>query len=420
MKILISAYACDPTRGSEAACGWNWAYHTAKLGHEVWCITKVAHKNSILRHMEREKLQNLHFVFVSTNWLLEYARDKYHHLVVYAHYLSWQRSALQEARVIHDTQHLDLIHHVSYGSLQLGSQLWKIKTPFVFGPLSGAQTVAPQLQQYLVKGKLKEQLRLWFSQWLMHRDNRTRRTLRHTHLVLAANQETYNLVKKLGAPQISLTLDAGISQKFIPTHYPERPVRQTMRVLWLGRFVPHKGLSLVLEVFAALGSEYPIYLDVIGDGPLAHHYRRKVRELHLTNTVTFHGKLPFDALKQFYTTSDVFLFCGLRNSLGIQVLEAMAYGLPLVSLNQHGVKTFVPDNASINIELNEASEIINNLKRALLTLYLDTDQRLRRGKYAHQWAQQHTWDHKVALVSEYYQRSLSTQTSPTYSSATKK
>jgi hypothetical protein len=82
MKILISAYACDPNRGSEAACGWNWAYHTAKLGNEVWCITKRTHQKSILRQMNREPVENLHFVFVSTSKWLEYVRDKYHHLAV--------------------------------------------------------------------------------------------------------------------------------------------------------------------------------------------------------------------------------------------------------------------------------------------------------------------------------------------------
>lgn len=383
-------------------------------------MTKLAHKKNILGWMKENPVSNLHFVFVPTFWWLEYLLAKFHYPIVYLHYLVWQRHAYRRAVLLHRRNNFALVHHASYGSLQLGSHLWKLEAPFVFGPLSGGQTVAPQLQRYLVKGKLKEQLRLWISQRLLYRDNRTQRTLRRAHLVLAANQETYNLVKKLGTPRISLILDAGISKKFIPTHYPERPLRRAMRVLWLGYFVPHKGFSLVLEVFKSLDSEYPIYLDVIGDGPMAHHYRQKVRELHLTDTVTFHGKLPFDALKKFYAASDVFLFCGLRNSLGIQVLEAMAYGLPLISLNQHGVKTFVPDNASIKVELNEVPQIINDLKQALITLHLDTDQRIRRGKHAFQWAQQHTWDHKVALVSEYYQRSLSDRPSPTPLPAKKK
>ena len=39
MRILLSAYACDPARGSEEGSGFNWLWQTAAEGHEVWCLT---------------------------------------------------------------------------------------------------------------------------------------------------------------------------------------------------------------------------------------------------------------------------------------------------------------------------------------------------------------------------------------------
>ena len=401
MKIIISAYACDPSQGSEPACGWNWVYHTVKSGHEVWCLTKVVNKKSLLQWLDQQPIENLHFVFVPTyQWLDELSR-RYHHLVVYPHYLVWQRQALQQAQALHQVHSIDMVHHATYGSLQLGSQLWKLGLPFMIGPLSGAQTVSPLLRKYLGKARFKEQLRLYISQWLLHKINSRRRLLRSASLVLAANQETHDLAKQLGSTRLRLTLDAGIGADQIPTTYQARPVRKAMRVLWLGRLVAHKGFQLVLEVFKALG-EYPISLDVIGDGPLARRYRREVEESLLTKRVTFYGKLGFSALQQHYAASDVFLFCGLRNALGIQVLEAMAQGLPLISLNQHGVKTFVPDNASIKVDLLSTDQIIGDLKEALLTLYHDPSQRAQRGAHAFQWAKQHTWDHKVSDTNKLY------------------
>ena len=38
-RILLSAYACEPGKGSEPAVGWMWATELAGLGHEVWVIT---------------------------------------------------------------------------------------------------------------------------------------------------------------------------------------------------------------------------------------------------------------------------------------------------------------------------------------------------------------------------------------------
>jgi glycosyltransferase involved in cell wall biosynthesis len=371
-------------------------------------MTKIAHKENILRWMKEKPVDNLHFVFVSTGLTLDYWLRHFHFPIVYLHYLVWQRLAYRRSVELHREKNFDLVHHTSYGSLQLGSHLWKLNIPFVFGPLSGGQTVPPLLQPYLDQGRLKERLRLWISKRLLYQNERILRILRNTYLVLAANQETYDLLKNLRTHRLSFVLDAGISKDFIPTSYPARPVRPTMHVLWVGRLVSHKGFSVVLKVFESLGQQYPIRLNVIGEGPLAHYYRQKVRALELADTITFRSRLPFNELKQHYATSDIFMFCGLRNSLGIQVLEAMAYGLPLIGLNQHGAKTFIPDNASIKVDLVEDHQIIEDLKQALITLYLNPDERTRRGKNAYHWAQQHTWSRKVASVSEQYQRSLGT------------
>ena len=35
MKVLLSAFACEPNLGSEPEVGWKWAVHLAALGHEA-------------------------------------------------------------------------------------------------------------------------------------------------------------------------------------------------------------------------------------------------------------------------------------------------------------------------------------------------------------------------------------------------
>ena len=406
MRILISSYSCDPTLGSEPACGWNWAYHTAKQGHEVWCMTNETHKHSILCHLKQESIENLHFIFVKTFWWLDYLQRKYHYPFVYLHYLVWQHYAYREAKALHCEKDFHLVHHASYGSLQLGSRLWKLNVPFIFGPVGGVQQIPKSFKRFLAPSALRELLRSWISHLLLYRFKNTQQALQHAVLVLVYNQETHDLVKKLGAPRVELLLDGGISEAFIPPAYPVRPVREIMRVLWIGRFVSSKGLSLVIEVFKALNLEYPIYLDIIGDGPLASYYRQEVKNYRLTDVITFHGRLPFSTIKQYYAHSDVFMYCGLRNTLGIQVLEAMAYGLPLVTLNLHGIKTFIPENTGIRAELTSVEETVRSLKRALITLYLDATKREELGRNAYQYAKTQTWSIKVKQAGQQYYPSI--------------
>ena len=403
MKILVSAYACSPTQGSEAASGWNWPYHLALQGHEVWCITRKTNEKSILQWISEKPVKNLHFVFVSTARGLAYLRSKYHYSVVYLHYSVWQYHAYKKARQLHADQAFDLVHHVSYGSLQLGSHLWKLNAPFVFGPVGGGQKVPAPLRPHLRKGRYRECMRTLTSNLLLHGLTHAQQTVKNAELILAYNQDTYRLAKKLGASKVSLMLDGAVDSRAIPATYPERPVRKVMQVLWVGRLTPEKGLSLLIDVFASIGREYPIHLNIIGNGHLYSYYQQRIQELQLTDRISFHGKLPFHALGEHYLASDVFMYCGLRNTLGIQVLEAMSYGMPLVTLNLHGIRTFIPKNTGIQVDLTTTTQIIEELQQALISLYLNREHREVLGRNAYTYAKTQIWSAKVAQATkEYY------------------
>ena len=46
MKILVSAYACEPGKGSEPGAGWLWARAAARR-HEVWVLTRANNREAI-------------------------------------------------------------------------------------------------------------------------------------------------------------------------------------------------------------------------------------------------------------------------------------------------------------------------------------------------------------------------------------
>ena len=45
-KILLSAYACEPNKGSEPEVGWKWAITLSQLGYEVYVITRLNNKKN--------------------------------------------------------------------------------------------------------------------------------------------------------------------------------------------------------------------------------------------------------------------------------------------------------------------------------------------------------------------------------------
>ena len=54
MRILLSAYACEPNKGSEPEVGWKWAITLSKKGNEVYVITRKNNKNNIENFLKKK------------------------------------------------------------------------------------------------------------------------------------------------------------------------------------------------------------------------------------------------------------------------------------------------------------------------------------------------------------------------------
>jgi hypothetical protein len=60
--VLLSAYACEPGKGSEPGIGWNLARHLAEH-HEVWVLTRTNNRPAIEAELARNPVPGLHFVY---------------------------------------------------------------------------------------------------------------------------------------------------------------------------------------------------------------------------------------------------------------------------------------------------------------------------------------------------------------------
>lgn len=58
----------------------------------------------------------------------------------------------------------------------------------------------------------------------------------------------------------------------------------------------------------------------------------------MENRVFFHGNIPFAEMQEQYKKADVYCLPSLRETTGTAVFEAMANKLPIIALNQNGVK----------------------------------------------------------------------------------
>ncbi len=408
-KVLLSAYACVPNQGSEEGTGWTYATTLSQNGLDVHCLTKIDGKAAIDRILVKGVFPNLmiHYVILP-GWV-----DKFCHtnlIGMYFHYLYWQWSALKLARKLDRKYNFDIVHHVTYGSIQLGSFLYKLRKPFIFGPVGGGQRAPKAFKRYFGTYWSREWMRDWISTLLQYVNPGFYKAVQTASRLVVTNLDTYALARKLrpNSP-IDRIWDAGLSSTFLPAepvqHYPGN----TLKLLWTGRLLPRKALELTIQALGQVDPSIPVSLTIVGGkGEMADQVPQYIEQYGVRDRVNWVGHVSYQEVKDFYEQSDVFFFTSLRDSCPHQLLEAMAYSLPVVTLNLHGQAELVDDSTGIRVPVTTEEETVSALARAIEWMYAHPTERLAMGQAGYAFAQSQVWDAKVRLfVDELYPAVLS-------------
>lgn len=105
-----------------------------------------------------------------------------------------------------------------------------------------------------------------------------------------------------------------------------------LRLLFLGVLDQQKGLYDLLQVLADHKEKFEgrILLNVGGNGDVA-TFENTVKKMRLEQLVVFHGWVSGNKKKELLLNSDIFVLPSYAEGLPMAILEAMAYGLVIVS-----------------------------------------------------------------------------------------
>jgi glycosyltransferase involved in cell wall biosynthesis len=418
VKVLVSAYACNPTKGGEEGFGFSWMQQWYDLGHEVWCLTTPNGRADLTAHLAAHKPDpaRLHLVYLAVPAWVEYLYRW--QFGVYLHYMVWQYLAWRTARRLAPPGGFGLVHHATYGSLQMASWLWRLGKPLVVGPLGGGQRAPVAFRRYLPDWFKTETLRNFIGGLLTTFDPNVRQSLRHSTLALATNTETGAEIARLGAPRVEMFLDSGLPADYLPAAFPERPEAPVLRLLWLGRLVTRKALPLVLEALAQVAPRVPFHLTIVGDGVLGPQLPALLAQHGLTDRVTWRGTLPWAEVREVYLTHDVFMFASLRDSFAAQLLEAMGAGLPIITLDHQGAHDFIPRAAAIKAPVDTPAETVAALARAVEYCYDHPAARVAMGRAGYSFACAQTWAERGRRMQQLVGQALGAPLAPTEAAAT--
>jgi glycosyltransferase involved in cell wall biosynthesis len=403
LRILVSAYACEPGKGSEPGAGWNWVMQVARF-HAVWVITRANNRQVIESAMAMQPGLQVHWLYVDLpRWARFWKRGPHG---VHLYYYLWQIGAYAVARRLHHEVGFDVVHHLTFGTYWLPSLLVLLPVPFVWGPLGGAECAPPALYRTLhARGKLHEGLR-GLARWLGERDPTVRLATRRAALVLAKANETAYRLRVLGAQQVHLCSEAGLTAA--EWHQLNAiPLRQDapFRLVSIGRLVHWKGFHLGLMAFARLQQQLPASeYWVIGDGIERRHLEHLAQRLAIARKVRFWGNLPRQEVLAKLAACDVLVHPSLHDSGGLVGPEAMAAGRPVICLDLGGPAMEVTEETGYKIAVRHPEQVVHDVAQAMLQLGQSVALRTRMADMARRRvAHAYTWPTKGPRLARLYE-----------------
>lgn len=103
----------------------------------------------------------------------------------------------------------------------------------------------------------------------------------------------------------------------------------------ISNFRKVKRVEDVLHVFKLVNEVIPSRILFIGDGPERHKLEELCRSLDLCDRVKFIGKIR--DTQEVLELADLFILPSETESFGLAALEAMAFGVPVISSNTGGI-----------------------------------------------------------------------------------
>lgn len=133
-------------------------------------------------------------------------------------------------------------------------------------------------------------------------------------------------------------------------------------VLSVGTMQRRKNTARLIEAFASLSREWQLVLAGSASGYGCEEALHAISNSPASDRIKVTGYITPEALARLYASATIFAFPSLDEGFGIPVLEAMAYGVPVITSNRSGLVEAAGD-AALLVDPTRKDEIASALLR---------------------------------------------------------
>jgi len=407
-KILISAYAVSPYRGSECAVGWEI---TKRLG-KYFDVTVIMcsqtpsgdiYFEEIQKYIkENGPIENVGFVGIpmpASSRIFTWLHDIGFWPAYYWGYNIWQRAAFKRARELHIQSNFDLAFQLNMIGFREPGYLWKLDIPFIWGPVGGFHCIPFQfIRQF--KGKdfifqvLKNVINKLQTKFLL----RPRKAARKAELVWCVDYASLNIVSKWN-PKSELLQETGlnISANSYSKITKSFNGKRSLNLVWSGMVTPGKALDILIDTLILI-KELDFKLVVLGDGQLLP--KLKARAEQIKEKIIWKGWLPKEKAIQNVKNADLLIHTSLKDATSNVILEAIGLGIPVVCHDICGMGIVVNELNGFKIPYKNHATSVEYISDLLKSILHNPNILSDRNKSIIETINSLSWDTKVNYIAQ--------------------
>ena len=412
MKLLLSATACDPFGGSEGIYGWYVVSALAKQ-HECFVITEEGNRNSIDKAIKLGLIPYaLHFRYLGRS-LSCHPNRLIARLQSWYRYDQFCKKLLDVARAWHAEVGFDLAQHVTFTTWRVPSPLWKLRIPFVWGPISGTE-VFPRscISSLSFQAHCFEMLRSLQTRLALH-SPAIRTCARRAFSIPVPHRQAQKFLGELRGRINGVELCHNF---FFPDSRMEalQCNRLTpnsslpLRAFAAGNLEGRKGVAIALEGIAlAKKKGVRVEYHVTSRGPELEYLKKASIRLGLSDQVILGERFEAVDFASALATFDICLLPSLRDGAGLSIMEAMLAGCVPIVADWCGPAEFVTDDCGYRVPVTNPHEMAARMCDILCDLNKNRQKTRALGEAA-----------RKRIQSAYNERQFLDSMNKTYSAAT--
>lgn len=120
----------------------------------------------------------------------------------------------------------------------------------------------------------------------------------------------------------------------------KQPSSAQIRLINIGNFIPKKNQQFLIDIAVSLFQQnVNFHLTFVGDGEMRKSVEEKAKNNGINHLVTFLGSI--DDVEKVLFENEIYVHSALYEPFGLVIIEAMAVGLPVVSLDGKGNRDII-------------------------------------------------------------------------------